>query len=126
MLTVRKMPEKPVVHRGIKLNNILIGPEKNYIGVTLSDFGLSKIIGVGAVLSRTYRIVAEALGASSVVAVAKPESERYPSPPVEAHKLQPLQASFLQNYLFLAPEQKRGDLIQKAAMQKWMFSHSAS
>ncbi len=106
----KKIGVKGVSHRSLKLNNILIGPEKNYIGVYLSDFGLSKIVGTGAVISRTYRIVAEALGASAVVAVSKNEQEKYPNPPVDPQKLSPLHASFLQNYLFLAPEQKRGEI----------------
>ncbi len=106
----KKIGGKGVTHRSLKLNNILIGPEKNYIGVYLSDFGLSKIIGTGAVISRTYRIVAEALGANAVVSFSK--SDKYPNPPIDPQKLSPLHASFLQNYLFLAPEQKRGDLTK--------------
>lgn len=100
---------KGVSHRSLKLNNILIGPEKNYIGVYLSDFGLSKIIGISAVLTRTYRVVAEALGVSSVIAASRSEFDKYPNPPLDGQKLTQLQTSFLQNYLFLAPEQKRGD-----------------
>lgn len=106
-----------LTHRGIKLNNILIGSEKNYLGVALSDFGLSKIIGTGAVLSRTYRIVADSLGASAVMSLPKADVDRYPNPPVDPIKLQPLHASFLQNYQFLAPEQKRGH-IEKGAEAK--------
>ncbi len=34
----RKIGSKGLSHCGIKLNNILVGPEKNYIGVYLSDF----------------------------------------------------------------------------------------
>jgi len=108
----KKIGFKGVSHRSLKLNNILIGPEKNYIGVYLSDFGLSKIVGTGAVISRTYRIVADALGASSVVAVSKTDQDKYPNPPIDPQKLAPLHASFLQNYLFLAPEQKRGEMAK--------------
>ena len=74
----------------------------------LSDFGLTRIIGTGAVLSRTYKNVAEALGIGSAPH-SKTEPERYPIPPIDSVKLLPLHASFLQNYVFLAPEQKRLD-----------------
>jgi formylglycine-generating enzyme required for sulfatase activity len=99
----KKVGGKVIAHRGIKLNNILVGQQKPAIDVYLSDFGLSRIVGTGAVLSRTYRVVAEALGAGAVVA----KLDRYPVPPIENNKLIPLHASFLQNYAFLAPEQKR-------------------
>lgn len=105
----KKIGNKGAVHRGIKLNNILVGQDKNRVDVYLSDFGLSKIIGEGAVLTRTYKIVAEALGASAAVAGAKLGKEGYPVPAIEAQKLLPLHASFLQNFAFLAPEQRRLD-----------------
>lgn len=98
----KKVGNKNAVHRGIKLNNILVGQDKNRIGVYLSDFGLSKIIGTGAVLTRTYKMVAEALSASAAV-------NGYPSPAVDSQKLTPLHASFLQTFAFLAPEQKLSD-----------------
>lgn len=101
---------KGVVHRGIKLNNVLIG--KGASGkpdLYLSDFGLSKIIGSGAVLTRTYKNVAEALGLGNLGLHSKKEADRYPSPSHESSKLVHLHGSFLQNYLFLAPEQKRLD-----------------
>lgn len=104
---------KKLVHRGLKLNNILVGKRPGApIDLYLSDFGLSRIIGVGAVLTRTYKNVAEALGISSVINNTKTGQERY-APSVETPKLIPLHASFLQNYAFLAPEQKRLD-AQKA------------
>ena len=37
--------------------------------------------------------------------------DRYPNPPIEQQKLLPLHTSFLQNYAFLAPEQKRLDSV---------------
>ncbi len=104
----KKIGKKPAVHRGLKLNNILVGQDKNRVDVYLSDFGLSKIIGVGAVLTRTYKVVAEALGAASCVAPSKPGNS-YFSPTLDHLKLTPLHASFLQNFAFLAPEQKRLD-----------------
>lgn len=101
---------KRVVHYGLKLNNILIGKSKGAgLEVALSDFGLSKIIGPSAVLTRTYKNVAEGLGLVSALGSSKNISEKYPNPPLDTQKLNPLLASFLQNFAFLSPEQKRLD-----------------
>jgi len=106
----KKIAGKAIAHRGLKLNNILIGKAKgNAFDVYLSDFGLSRIIGTGAILTRTYSNVAEALGISQVLSSSKNASERYPSPAIDPSLLIPLHASFLQNFSFLAPEQKRWD-----------------
>ncbi len=102
---------KGIAHRSVKLNNILVSRAKNGITLHLSDFGLSRIIGMGAILTRTYKMVAEALGIAHAVATPKTGPERYPAPPVDVSKLTPLHTSFLQNYLFLAPEQKRLDSV---------------
>lgn len=103
----KKIGHKSIAHRGIKLNNILVRQQKAArISVHLSDFGVSKVIGPGAILSRTYRIVADNLGASAAAAYSKVELEAYPNPPIDPQKLIPLHASFLQTYAFLAPEQK--------------------
>lgn len=108
----KKIGGKGIVHRNLKPNNILIGKKKTgKLEVLISDFGLSRIIGTSAVLTRTFKNVAEGLGISSSVA-AKSVSERYPSPPIEAQKLSSLQVSFLQNFAFLAPEQKRSDPLK--------------
>lgn len=84
-----------LIHRGLKLNNVLVGRGKMGVELFISDFGLSKILGIGNVLSRIYRSVAEALGAAK-------DGEA-----VEAGKLTTLHNTFLQSYIFLAPEQKR-------------------
>lgn len=105
----KKINGKGLVHRGLKLNNILVGKGRNGIDIFLSDFGISRIIGVGAVLTRTYKNVAEALNISSQIINQKAGQDRYPNPPVDTQKLIPLHASFLQNFAFLAPEQKRLD-----------------
>ncbi len=105
----KKSNSQGLVHRGLKLNNILIGKGRGAIELHLSDFGLSRIIGPGAVLTRTYKNVAEAMAISSAVTTLKASNETYPNPPIDAQKLTPLHLSFLQNYAFLAPEQKRLD-----------------
>lgn len=104
---------KKMAHRGIKLNNILMGKGSKGHSVYLSDFGLTRIVGHGAVLTRTYRVIAESLSIGHVAsAPSKNLSEKYPNPPIESQKLSPLHISFLQNYAFLAPEQKRLDQSQ--------------
>lgn len=103
---------KGIVHRSFKLNNILVGKGKSGIDLYLSDFGLSRIIGTGAVLSRTYKAVAEALGVGMMISAPKNGQEKYPNPSIDAQKLTPLHISFLQNFAFLAPEQGRLDYPQ--------------
>lgn len=95
--------EHSLVHRSLKLNNILVGSGKEGLQVYLSDFGLSHLIGSGAVLTRTFKNMAEALG----IAFQTNGQDGYPQPAVDQLKLTPLHHSFLQNYAFLAPEQKR-------------------
>lgn len=108
----KKVGGKTLAHRGIKLNNILVGAQKNGIELFISDFGLSRIVGTGAVLTRTYKMVAEALVIPQAASSGTPGGGGYPSASIDHQKLIPLHASFLQNYLFLAPEQKRLDLLK--------------
>lgn len=104
----KKIAGKGIVHGSLKLNNILIG-ETTPFGpqVLISDFGLSRIVGPSASLARTYKNVADGLGLLSLI--GKNSVERYPNPPLEIQKLTPLHTSFLQNFAFLAPEQKKID-----------------
>lgn len=104
----KKVGNKGIVHRGLKLNNILIGKGKADVEVYLSDFGLTKIVGASNVLTRTYKSVAESLGIPQQV-LQKTGQDKYPNNPIDPQKLTPLHLSFLQNYVFLAPEQKRLD-----------------
>lgn len=97
---------KKMIHRSIKLSNILVGKGGS---LHLADFGLTRIIGTGAVLTRIYKNVAETIGAGCAVVSSKTESPTYPSPEIDNSKLVPLHASFLQNFAFLAPEQRRLD-----------------
>lgn len=105
----KKIGSREFVHRNLKLNNILVGHGKDGVQIYLSDFGLSRIIGSGAVLSRTFKNVAEALNIALSTHPLKSGQDRYPNPPIDQQKLIPLHTSFLQNYAFLAPEQKRLD-----------------
>lgn len=94
----RKIGDQFLIHRGLKLNNILVGKQEGGFRVYISDFGLTHVIGEGEVLTRTYETLGQALcldihGAQDM------------------GKLSKLHASFLQNYAFLAPEQK--DLLSR-------------
>lgn len=97
----------PLAHRGIKLNNILIGKGERGLHVYLSDFGLSHIVGEGAILTRLYKVLADVLSLDlSKSNSMKPGEETYLTGPFDSSKLSKLHASFLQTYHFLAPEQK--------------------
>lgn len=111
----KKGREQVVIHRGIKLNNILVGTsENNKPNVYLSDFGLSSIIGPGFVLSRTYKALAEGLGLSQLSYSGY--KDKY-DPSLDSQKLSSLHESFMQTFAFLAPEQKKknSDQITPAA-----------
>jgi formylglycine-generating enzyme required for sulfatase activity len=91
----RKVGDQFLIHRGLKLNNILIGKQEGGLRVYLSDFGLAHLLGEGALLTKTYAALAETLSSTDASTHAQDPS-----------KVSRLQASFLQNYSFLAPEQK--------------------
>ena len=101
--------EEPLVHRGLKLNNILVGKGEKSKGlyVHLSDFGLSHIVGEGAILTHMYKVLTETLSLDlSQSTFAKPGKEKFITGAIDSGKLSKLHASFLQSYHFLAPEQK--------------------
>ena len=104
----KKMGNKGIVHRGLKLSNILVGKGKSGPDLYLSDYGLTRIVGAGAVLTRTYKTVAESLGMPAPM-LLKTGQDKYPSGPLDPHKLTALHLSFLQTYMFMSPEQKRID-----------------
>lgn len=77
----------PFAHQGLKLSNILIAHQEGELRAYLSDFGLSRIVSSITLLLRTYNMVSESIGQ-------------------DPSQLSTLHRSFLQSYLFLAPEQK--------------------
>jgi len=87
--------DEPIVHRGLKLTNILINPLKNdELELRVSDFGLTRIVGIGAVLSTTYRTLWEKVAFGS--GYDEPKEEEFAK----------LYQSFSNYYQFLAPEQR--------------------
>lgn len=108
------MKGKGIAHRGIKLNNILVGPTRNG-GVPhlyLSDYGLSRVVGNATFLTRTYKVVAELLGLSGALSAGVADSKKVSS----------LHLSFLQSYLFLAPEQKNLDAHLSGSSQSDIYA----
>ena len=97
-----------LAHRGIKLNNILIGKGERGLHVYLSDFGLSSIVGEAVILTRLYKVLCDQLSISkpSSSTLREKKEETYLTNFLESSKLSKLHASFLQTYHFLAPEQK--------------------
>lgn len=102
---------KPALaHRGLKLSNIFVGKGKTTPELFLSDFGLSRIVGVGPVLARTNRVLLDALsGQTAPNQMPLPVQDRYFPLVGDPSKISLLQSSFLQSFAFLAPEQKRLD-----------------
>lgn len=76
---------EPLAHLSLKLNNILVGSVEGRLHIQLSDCGLLPIIGAHGFLTQAYQTVGNV---------------------VDVNMLSELQRSFLQNYAFLAPEQK--------------------
>ncbi|NGX43492.1 MAG: Serine/threonine-protein kinase pkn1 [Chlamydiae bacterium] len=102
-----KGPGKGMAHRGIKLNNILVSQRDKGLNYYLSDFGLTRIIGVGTFLTRAYQAVAESLGLAKKMTKGS----------VNAEKASPLHTSFQQSFNFLAPEQKNVESTYPTELQ---------
>lgn len=49
-----KIENRPLIHRGLKLNNIFVDDNDKRIKASISDFGLSQIIGEKKVLLKNY------------------------------------------------------------------------
>lgn len=102
----RKIGVEPFAHGMLKLNNIIVRQAKEGIHLYLSDFGLSRIIGPGAVFSRAYKAVADQLATNIGFTWNKKGEEKYTSGKIDTNAMTVLHESFLQNFAFLAPEQK--------------------
>ncbi|MEX0961349.1 MAG: bifunctional serine/threonine-protein kinase/formylglycine-generating enzyme family protein [Simkaniaceae bacterium] len=113
---MKQLDGKPLVHRGLKLNNILIGKGGEGLKIHLSDFGLSAIIGEGIILTKTYQILSQTLS----VELGKKELYPKENPHTSSSKLH---AAFLQHYAFLAPEQKEAGRIDQVDTKadSWAF-----
>jgi formylglycine-generating enzyme required for sulfatase activity len=95
-----------VAHGSIKLNNIVVKESKDGLQVYLTDFGLSRVIGPLAALSRIYHSVATTLAAGFGLMIQKTGFDKYSAGPWDLSKAAELHRSFCQSFVFLAPEQK--------------------
>ncbi len=99
---------RTMFHGALKLTNILVGKFKEDVPhIYLTDVGLGNVIGHGKVLTRSLVAVAKALELSPELTGLESE-KRFTSQDADAAKMTKLQRSFLQNYAFMAPEQKLG------------------
>ena len=97
---------KPLFHGSLKLNNIVVGDrEQNIPHVFLTDAYLSNFIGAGRIITRTYETCAKALEVDLGV-YHKNESNPYIFLGDQQQKFTELHQSFIQNFAFLAPEQR--------------------
>jgi formylglycine-generating enzyme required for sulfatase activity len=120
--TVNVNGGKKLAHMALKFNNILIGQDANgALRCVLTDFGLAKIIGIGACVTRSFKAMGEALGVAAATPPQKIGQDHYPFPSVDSQRLQPLCQSFVQNFQFLAPEQKRLECKFDEKADIWAF-----
>ncbi|MEX1013206.1 MAG: bifunctional serine/threonine-protein kinase/formylglycine-generating enzyme family protein [Waddliaceae bacterium] len=98
-----------VVHRGLKLNNIMVSQGQLY----LTDFGISRLVGAGVFLTRTFSAISQSLGLK----------EGYSEHSLDVKMMLPLHDTFLQSFSFLAPEQKRVQGNEDAGLKvdTWAF-----
>lgn len=96
---------KGTSHLGLKPSNINIGKGKDGIELRLSDFGLTRVIGTGNFLSKLYKYLADILDIQPLEGTRAIDA-KYSSEGIDSAKLSKLHTSYLQSYLFLAPEQK--------------------
>lgn len=113
---------EPVAHGSIKLNNIIVKETPQGIQTFLTDFGLSRIIGPIAVLSRTYHNVVSTLNTNLGFVAQKAEQEKYTIGPWDLSKATELQRSFWQNFIFLAPEQKVASYVKASPMKSDVYA----
>jgi len=106
----KKVVGEAVVHRCLKPNNILVSKGPEGLVLKVSDFGLSRIVGVGKVLTHTFQAVAEAMEMTT---------SDYSK---ESKQLTSLHTSFLQNFFFLAPEQKLLEASKKVGIKTDIYA----
>ncbi len=95
-----------IVHTNIKPSSILVRRKEEGIEVFLTDFGLARIIGAGAILSRSFHALCNELGEKAGFFADDKGNTKYSGVQPDAK----LHQSFLEQFAFLAPEQKEGML----------------
>lgn len=97
-----------LTHRSLKLNNIFVKNSENGLRVFISDFGLSRLIGEGKVLFKTQQSLLSEMISNDELLKNRNETETT--------------YQFLENFSFLAPEQKFKDLNENITYKADIFS----
>ena len=98
-----------LAHRSLKLSNIFVQSTDSGLKVFVSDFGLARLIGEGKVLFQAEKLLAnEMMSNEELVKNKKPNVD--------------FTYKFLENYTFLAPEQKFKDLNEKITFRSDIYS----
>ncbi len=97
--------EGGVAHTNIKPSSILVRGKGKTLEVFLTDFGLLRVVGAGAVLSRSFHAVCLQLGDKSGFISTGKGKGKYSGQQPDAS----LHASFIEQFAFLSPEQREGE-----------------
>ncbi len=103
--------ELGIVQNGIKLSSIMVARVEGKVQVYLTDFGLLRMVGAGAVLSRTFQAVCHKLGGKAGFIQDGSGKEHYSGEQPENGMHQ----AFLEQFSFLSPEQKEGKIAEMAS-----------
>ncbi len=110
-----------VVHGGIRLANVLIEKSGDRLLVYLDNFGLMRVIGSGAVLSRMYHQLCSTMGPQAGFVESEEKEQHYTTGALDAASLRQLHRTFLQDFAFLAPEQREGGGVTEPKCDVYAF-----
>lgn len=109
----KKVAGEPIVHRCLKPNNILVSKGSEGYNLQVSDFGLTRIVGIGTMLTHTFQAVAEAMEITT---------SDFSQLSQEQKKVNSLHHSFLQNFYYLSPEQKNIEAPHKVGIKTDVYA----
>lgn len=98
-----------LAHRSLKLSNIFVKNTETGIRVFVSDFGLTRLIGEGKVLFQTQKMLLKEMSLNDELVKSK------------SHNVE-TSYKFLENYNFLAPEQRFKDLNENVTIKADIYS----
>jgi formylglycine-generating enzyme required for sulfatase activity len=96
--------QEGITHTNIKPSSIIVRKGEKNLEVFLTDFALARIIGAGAILSRSFHALCTELGEKAGFYADTEGKTKYSGVQPDKH----LHQSFLEQFAFLAPEQKAG------------------
>jgi formylglycine-generating enzyme required for sulfatase activity len=111
-----------VAHGNLKPNNILVA-DVDLVGpvIKVADFGLSRIIGIGSMLVRSFKAMIERMGLTESLFANKVGHDKYPVASIEGKQYEEITGALIQNLQFLSPEQRRGDWSDPCSADIWAF-----